>query len=221
MAKHNIKYVVFGLLNDQGKLITGDQGLSQNGIYIADHAGEGATKADYSDVEANGDPKYANGAVKRMSYGKSQVKLALTMLDMDFATKQKIKGWVSDKNNGWTQHFPKPHVAVLTVAEAFDGDYIIEALANAETVEAASSNSTDTNSSADSDDSLTLNGLDPLDKTKFADAVDPTKNVPYKIWKSATENNPKIYAEVFPGYDATGSSEPVAQPAEQVTKSED
>ncbi|WEV36215.1 phage tail protein [Lactobacillus sp. ESL0677] len=206
MAKHNIRYSVYGILDDSGKLVIGDKGLSESGIYIADHPGEGATQANYTGVEAAGEQKYANGQVKRVAYGKPNIQLALTMLDMDFAVKQKIKGWVSDGKGGWTQHLPKPHIAILTMADGFDGTDIVEALANTEVIEPNSNNATDTTTSADDNDELTVQAKEPLDKTKFVDPLDKTKNLPYKIWSSSDSKYDynEILKEVFPGYQAVG-----------------
>ena len=214
MSKHNIVKATFALLDDNGDLIKdATKGLSTDGIYVADHNGEGFSQINVSAIEAAGTPGWGNGQIKRTAYGKSMPTLALTALDLDFKINQMLKGFTQNPNTGaWVRQLPKPHVAMIAESQSLDGDIsIYECFNNIEFVEEASNNSTDTNSEAAYSTALNGTVLTPLKPDIFLAANGVQQ--PYMIAKSndANFNLDKLMAETFGGYTkpasgATGSA---------------
>uniref|UniRef100_A0A837NKF3 Phage tail protein n=1 Tax=Lactiplantibacillus plantarum 2025 TaxID=1385856 RepID=A0A837NKF3_LACPN len=208
MSKHNIVKATFALLDDNGDLIKdATKGLSADGIYVADHSGEGFSQINVSAIEAAGVAGWGNGKVKRTAFGKSMPTLALTALDLDFKINQMLKGFTQNANTGaWVRQLPKPHVAMIAESQSLDGDIsIYECFNNIEFVEEASNNSTDTNNEAAY--STVLNGtvLTPLKPNIFLAANGVQQ--PYMIAKSNDDkfDLDKLYAEVFGGYTKSTS----------------
>ncbi|CAJ1228280.1 phage tail protein [Lactiplantibacillus xiangfangensis] len=208
MSKHNIVKATFTLLDDNGDLIKdATKGLSADGIYVADHQGEGFSQINVTAIEAAGTPGWGNGQIKRTAYGKSMPTLALTALDLDFKINQMLKGYTQNTNTGaWVRQLPKPHVAMIAESQSLDGDIsIYECFNNIEFVEEASNNSTDTNNEAAY--STVLNGtvLTPLKSDIFLAANGVQQ--PYMIAKSNDANFSldKLMAETFGGYTKPAS----------------
>lgn len=208
MSKHNIVKATFALLDDNGDLIKdATKGLSADGIYVADHQGEGFSQINVTAIEAAGTPSWGNGQIKRTAYGKSMPTLALTALDLDFKINQMLKGYTQNTNTGaWVRQLPKPHVAMIAESQSLDGDIsIYECFNNIEFVEEASNNSTDTNNEAAY--STVLNGtvLTPLKSDIFLAANGVQQ--PYMIAKSNDANFSldKLMAETFGGYTKPAS----------------
>ncbi|ARK33967.1 phage tail protein [Lactiplantibacillus plantarum] len=203
MSKHNIVKATFALLDDNGDLIKdATKGLSADGIYVADHNGEGFSQINVTAIEAAGTPGWGNGQIKRTAYGKSMPTLALTALDLDFKINQMLKGYTQSANTGaWVRQLPKPHVAMIAESQSLDGDIsIYECFNNIEFVEEASNNGTDTNSQVAY--STVLNGsvLAPLKPNIFLAANGVQQ--PYMIAKSTDTGFDlnKLMAETFGGY---------------------
>ncbi|QHS19649.1 phage tail protein [Lactiplantibacillus plantarum] len=208
MSKHNIVKATFALLDDNGDLIKdATKGLSADGIYVADHQGEGFSQINVTAIEAAGTPGWGNGQIKRTAYGKSMPTLALTALDLDFKINQMLKGYTQNTNTGaWVRQLPKPHVAMIAESQSLDGDIsIYECFNNIEFVEETSNNSTDTNNEAAY--STVLNGtvLTPLKSDIFLAANGVQQ--PYMIAKSNDANFSldKLMAETFGGYTKPAS----------------
>ncbi|WP_436684532.1 phage tail protein [Lactiplantibacillus plantarum] len=206
MSKHNIVKATFALLDDNGDLIKDPtKGLSADGIYVADHQGEGFSQINVTAIEAAGVPGWGNGQVKRTAYGKSMPTLALTALDLDFKINQMLKGYTQSANTGaWVRQLPKPHVAMIAESQSLDGDIsIYECFNNIEFVEEASNNGTDTNSQVAY--STVLNGtvLAPLKPNIFLAANGVQQ--PYMIAKSTDTGFDlgKLMAETFGGYTSS------------------
>ncbi|KAF1282545.1 phage tail protein [Lactiplantibacillus plantarum] len=208
MSKHNIVKATFALLDDNGDLIKdATKGLSADGIYVADHNGEGFSQINVTAIEAAGTPGWGNGQIKRTAYGKSMPTLALTALDLDFKINQMLKGYTQSANSGaWVRQLPKPHVAMIAESQSLDGDIsIYECFNNIEFVEEASNNGTDTNSQVAY--STVLNGsvLAPLKPNIFLAANGVQQ--PYMIAKSTDTGFDlnKLMAETFGGYTPSTS----------------
>ncbi|WP_122551345.1 phage tail protein [Lactiplantibacillus plantarum] len=208
MSKHNIVKATFALLDDNGDLIKdATKGLSADGIYVADHNGEGFSQINVTAIEAAGTPGWGNGQIKRTAYGKSMPTLALTALDLDFKINQMLKGFTQSANTGaWVRQLPKPHVAMIAESQSLDGDIsIYECFNNIEFVEEASNNGTDTNSQVAY--STVLNGsvLAPLKPNIFLAANGVQQ--PYMIAKSTDTGFDlnKLMAETFGGYTPSTS----------------
>lgn len=215
MSKHNIVKATFALLDDNGDLIKdATKGLSTDGIYVADHQGEGFSQINVTAIEAAGAPGWGNGQIKRTAYGKSMPTLALTALDLDWKVNQMLKGFTQNATTGaWVRQLPKPHVAMIAESQSLDGDIsIYECFNNIEFVEEASNNSTDTNTQVAY--STVLNGtvLAPLKPDIFLAANGVQQ--PYMVAKSTDTgfDLAKLYAEVFGGYALNSTSTTTVKP---------
>ena len=211
MSKHNIVKATFALLDDNGDLIKDPtKGLSADGIYVADHQGEGFSQINVATIEAAGTPGWGNGQIKRTAYGKSMPTLTLTALDLDFKINQMLKGFTQNPNTGaWVRQLPKPHVAMIAESQSLDGDIsIYECFNNVEFVEEGSNNSTDTNSQVAYSTSLHGTVLAPLKPDIFLAANGVQQ--PYMIAKSNDTNFKldKLMAETFGGYHSSTSAVP-------------
>ena len=209
MSKHNIVKATFALLDDSGDLIKdATKGLSADGIYVADHTGEGFSQINVSAIESAGTPGWGNGQIKRTSYGKSMPTLALTALDLDWKINQMLKGFTQNAATGaWVRQLPKPHVAMIAESQSLDGDIsIYECFNNIEFVEEASNNSTDTNSEADYSTTLSGTVLSPLKSDIFLAANGVQQ--PYMVAKSTDTgfSLAKLYAQTFGGYVLSAST---------------
>lgn len=215
MSSHGIKDVTFALLDDEGKLIKGEDGLSTTGIYLADNPGEGFTAVNFTGLETEGTPQFANDKIKRTSYGQPEPKVALTALDLDPHVHFKLIGYVSDGKGGYIRHLPKPHVAMLVHSRSLDNTIdIYEGVANCEIVEEASNHSTDNTNETDADTTLSATILTPRDKNVFVDPKDPDTQAVYKYWLSTDTgfDLAAIYKEVFGGYSAVNNGPTPASP---------
>ena len=211
MSKHNIVKATFALLDDNGDLIKdATKGLSTDGIYVADHQGEGFSQINVATIEAAGTPGWGNGQIKRTAYGKSMPALTLTALDLDFKINQMLKGFTQSTNTGaWVRQLPKPHVAMIAESQSLDGNISIsECFNNIEFVEEASNNSTDTNNEVSYSTSLHGTVLAPLKPNIFLAANGVQQ--PYMIAKSNDTNFKldKLMAETFGGYTSSPSVVP-------------
>ncbi|XSE69248.1 phage tail protein [Lactiplantibacillus plantarum] len=209
MSKHNIVKATFALLDDNGDLIKdATKGLSADGIYVADHSGEGFSQINVTAIEAAGTPGWGNGQIKRTAYGKSMPTLALTALDLDFKINQMLKGFTQSANSGaWVRQLPKPHVAMIAESQSLDGDIsIYECFNNIEFVEEASNNGTDTNTQVAYSTALNGTVLAPLKPNIFLAANGVQQ--PYMIAKSTDTGFDlnKLMAETFGGYTPSTSS---------------
>ncbi|WP_338230603.1 phage tail protein [Lactiplantibacillus paraxiangfangensis] len=200
--RHNISRATIAQLDDTGKLLSGEKGLSTDGLYVIDHNEEGFATLNITGIEAAGVAVWLNGQLKHNSYGKSQPVIAMTGA-VDFEMKQKIKGFVKTKNGGWMRKLPKPHIAMIAESEGWDGEVYYECFANLDFIEEASNNSTDNNNEVDSMDTLNATANAPLSKDVFTDGI---TQEPYMIAMSDDDfDKDKLWGEVFGGYTAPAS----------------
>ncbi|MGK9299640.1 phage tail protein [Melissococcus plutonius] len=199
-----VDYVTVGLIDDQGKLIIGNKGVSADGILKIDGDGQGATTANITGLEENGQAQYANNKVKRISHGVQTPQVALTMLDMPFDVAQKLKGYVTDGKGGYVlSSDKKPHVAMLICSTGFDGERYYDTFANGELIEAAHNHGTNTNSNVDYNATYTYQALDPISDGVFVD--DRGVKRAYKQFSSIDDGftEAAMLAEVFGGYTSS------------------
>lgn len=135
-SSFGIDYVVFGIVDDAGKLITADNGVSETGIVLVDGDGEGATTANVTNIEVAGTEQWANNQVKRIAHGLSHPQVALTMLDLDLELTNKLLGYDMDKTGGAVlRNGSKPNVAMLIASRDFNDNYHYVGFANGEMIE--------------------------------------------------------------------------------------
>lgn len=208
---HGIDLVIFGLVDDDGQLITGeDKGLSKSGLYAPTMNYEGATIANWTGLEQNGTDQFANDQKKRRTVPSANPQCALTFLDIGWAQKNKITGYVQDATDGgWSLSTNKPHVAMLTVAKGLDGSKIYEGCAKGICIDPQHQHQTDNTTEVDADAAMTYSAEVP-DADVFK-TTDGTKT-PYRKWNSADtgfKGLDQVFAQVFPGFKGTASLDDV------------
>ena len=203
-SSFGIDYVVFGIVDDAGKLITADQGVSDTGIVLVDGDGEGATTANVTNIEAAGTEQYANNQVKRIAHGLSRPQVSLTMLDLDLELTNKLLGYDMDKTGGAVLRYgSKPNVAMLIASRDFNDNYHYIGFGNGEMIEPTSNHGTNNANETDANATFTYQALAPIPDGTFADANGSSQ--PMKIWNSglAGFDSAAMLKEVFGGYAGT------------------
>lgn len=203
-SSFGIDYVIFGITDDEGKLIASDSGVSSTGIVLVDGDGQGATTANVTNIEAAGTEQYANNQVKRIAHGLSRPQVALTMLDLDLELSNKLLGYDMDKTGGAVlRNGTKPNVAMLIASHDFNNNYHYLGFANGEMIEAAMNHGTNNANETDANATFTYQALAPIPDGTFADANGSSQ--PMKIWNSGLTgfDSATMLKEVFGGYAGT------------------
>lgn len=203
---HGIDLVTFGLVDDDGQLIKGKDGLSEDGLYSPKMNYEGASTANITGLEANGTAQFANNVKKRTSESQSSPQVALTFLDIGFVQYQKILGYEQDANDGgWSLKHPKPHVAMLLKSTGLDGSTVYEGFAKGTAIEPTKNHGTDTQNEVDSDAAITYEAETPdAEVFKTSDG----RKTPYRRWNTSDpsfKTYDAVLTQVFPGYTASTS----------------
>lgn len=203
-SSFGIEYVIFGITDDEGKLITSDSGVSSTGIVLVDGDGQGATTANVTNIEAAGTEQYANNQVKRIAHGLSRPQVALTMLDLDLELSNKMLGYDMDKTGGAVlRNGAKPNVAMLIASRDFNNNYHYLGFANGEMIEPTLNHGTNNANETDANATFTYQALAPIPDGTFADANGSSQ--PMKIWNSGLTgfDSAAMLKEVFGGYAGT------------------
>ena len=203
-SSFGIDYVVFGIVDDAGKLITADKGVSDTGIVLVDGDGQGATTANVTNIEAAGTEQYANNQVKRIAHGLSRPQVALTMLDLDLELTNKLLGYDMDNTGGAVlRNGSKPNVAMLIASHDFNNNYHYLGFANGEMIEPNLNHGTNNVNETDANATFTYQALAPIPDGIFADANGSSQ--PMKIWNSGLTgfDSAAMLKEVFGGYTGT------------------
>ncbi|MCD5446170.1 phage tail protein [Lactobacillus delbrueckii] len=200
-SSFGIDYVVFGIVDDAGKLLTAENGVSTTGIVLVDGDGQGATTANVTNIEAAGTEQYANNQVKRIAHGLSRPQVALTMLDLDLELSNKMLGYDTDKTGGAVlRNGAKPNVAMLIASRDFNNNYHYLGFANGEMIETAMNHGTNNANETDANATFTYQALAPIPDGIFTDANGSSQ--PMKIWNSGLTgfDSAAMLKEVFGGY---------------------
>lgn len=203
MAIVGLKMVTLALVNPKTQqIITGEQGLSTNGILEVDSSMLGTKTANISNMEGQATKISGNNAVQDVLIAPGSPTVALDFNNLDFEVKQKLLGFVSDKKGGYTMSGDKPHVAMLIETETLDRkNSIYFGFANGIMQENAQNIATDTDTAQTrNDDNMTYNAL----------AAKNFNGEPLKKYYSGANGFQKtdMLKEVFGGYTGTqGSSQ--------------
>ncbi|WKF86024.1 phage tail protein [Lacticaseibacillus pantheris] len=209
MAVVGVKLVTLGLVDDNQKLIVGDDGLSENGLYQITSADLGTKSANITGLSGTNTIIYGNNVPQDVSRGSASPSVALDINNLAFAIKQKVKGFVSDNAGGWTDQQLQAHVAMLVQSQSIDRkNNVYFGFGNGLVSETEVNLQTDTTTQTRVDDALTYTALDTI---AFG-------NVPYKIYTDyeTNFNEATMLSEVFGGYTAgqqTGAGSGATTPA--------
>ena len=198
MAIVGLKMVTLALVNPKTQqIITGEQGLSTNGILEVDSSMLGTKTANISNMEGQATKISGNNAVQDVLIAPGSPTVALDFNNLDFEIKQKLLGFKSDSKGGYVMQGDKPHVALLIETETLDRkNSIYFGFANGIMQENAQNVATDTDTAQTrNDDNMTYNALS-------AKAFD---GEPLKKYYSGASGfqEADMLKEVFGGYTAT------------------
>lgn len=194
MATVGLYQIQLALVDQYQKLISGTgAGLGTDGIYTVDHKDLGTKTANITGLSGTIAKIYGNDNVQDVTVGTSEPSVALDINNLDFTTKQQIKGFVSDSKGGYVDENLKAHVALLITTRTIDRlHFVYYGFGDGIMTETAANIQTDQASEERVDDSLTYTALST---TAF-------DGQPYKIYSDLDSKFDKanMYKEVFGGY---------------------
>lgn len=198
MAIVGLKMVTLALVNPKTQqIITGEQGLSTNGILEVDSSMLGTKTANISNIEGQATKIPGNNAVQDVLIAPGSPTVALDFNNLDFEVKQKLLGFKSDTKGGYVMQGDKPHVAMLIETETLDrANSVYFGFANGIMQENAQNIATDTDTAQTrNDDNMTYNAL----------AAKNFNGEPLKKYYSGASGFEKnnMLKEVFGGYTPT------------------
>ena len=201
MAIVGLKMVTLALVNPKTQqIITGEQGLSTNGILEVDSSMLGTKTANISNIEGQATKIPGNNAVQDVLIAPGSPTVALDFNNLDFEVKQKLLGFKSDTKGGYVMQGDKPHVAMLIETETLDrANSVYFGFANGIMQENAQNIATDTDTAQTrNDDNMTYNAL----------AAKNFNGEPLKKYYSGASGFEKtnMLKEVFGGYTGTQGS---------------
>ena len=202
-SSHGIDLVTFALLNSQtGNILTGaENGLTKNVLAPIYQGEQGATNAEYQNIEREGTKVYANNVPKRVTRPTQAPTANLTFLDIAWDILNKLTGYEQGDDGGYSlASGAKPYFAMLTRSTFLDGSALYEAFACATAILPTNQHQTDNDSEQDANIALTVDAYQPINPGVFK--LTSGKQAPYRRWNSM---DPKFDAEkmmqqVFPGY---------------------
>lgn len=194
MAIVGLKMVTFALIDPTTQqILTGDAGLSTDGLYQVDTKDMGSKTANITGLVGSSTKRYGNNVSQQVTYGAPAPSIAYDSLNLDFDVKQKIKGFVSDSKGGWTPADPA-HIAMLIETQSLSGNSIYFGFGNCMAVESEANVQTNDDNKQIVDDTLTISALDCI----------AFNHNPFKLYNSADTgfDEPTMLKEVFGGYVA-------------------
>ena len=197
MAIVGLKMVTLALVNPKTQqIITGEQGLSTNGIVEVGAEMLGTKTANISNMEGQATKISGNNAVQDVLIAPGSPTVALDFNNLDFEIKQKLLGFKSDTKGGYVMQGDKPHVAMLIESETLDrAKSVYFGFANGIMQENAQNVATDTDTAQTrNDDNMTYNAL----------SAKAFNGEPLKKYYSGAEGfqEANMLKEVFGGYTA-------------------
>ena len=198
MAIVGLKMVTLALVNPKTQqIITGEQGLSTNGILEVGSSMLGTKTANISNMEGQATKISGNNAVQDVLIAPGSPTVALDFNNLDFEIKQKLLGFKSDSKGGYVMQGDKPHVAMLIETETLDrANSVYFGFANGIMQENAQNIATDTDTAQTrNDDNMTYNAL-----SAKAFGGEPLKK--YYSGASGFQKDTML-KEVFSGYTTT------------------
>ncbi|KAF0339776.1 phage tail protein [Pediococcus acidilactici] len=195
MATVGLKLVTLALKNSEtGKILTGEDGLSENGLLPVTTQMWGTKTANITNIQEKGAIQYGNNVGVFVSTPKGAPQVALDFNKLPFEVTQKIVGRKQDPDTGsWIESGKHPSVAMLIESESIDRmNKVYYGFGNGTMTQASINNGTDTNAETMSTDNLTYQALSTPEfdgeiLAMYSDA-------------STAFNEAKMMQQVFAGY---------------------
>lgn len=190
MAIAGLKLITLALRDKEtGALLTGEAGLSENGLFPVTTKMLGAKSANISNISAKGTAVYGNNTKVDQTQAKGEPSVGLDLNDLPFNIKQKLLGRISDGKGGYLQG-DHPRVALTVETQNIKRtNSVFFGFGNGEVSETAANIQTDTNKEERVDDELTF--------TSFG--VEEWNNEAMKVYSDIDEQFDKtsMEADVF------------------------
>lgn len=162
MATVGLKLVTLALKNSEtGKVLTGEDGLSENGLLPITTQMWGTKTANITNIQEAGSIQYGNNVGTFVSTPKGSPQVALDFNKLPFEVTQKIVGRKQDPDTGaWIESGKHPSVAMLIESESIDRmNKVYYGFGNGSMTQASINNGTDTNAETMETDALTYQAL--------------------------------------------------------------
>ncbi len=202
MATVGLKLVTLALKNEAGQIITGEQGLSENGLLPVTTQMWGTKTANITNIQSTGTINYGNNVAVFVSTPKGAPQVALDFNKLPFEVTQKLVGRAKDAKTGaWIETGKHPSVALLIESQSIDRLHrVFYGFGNGTMTQASVNNGTDTNAETMATDALTYQALSTpeFDGEMLAMYSDV----------STEFNEGKMMEQVFKGYKATSTVVP-------------
>ena len=162
MATVGLKLVTLALKDSEtGKVLTGEDGLSENGLLPVTTQMWGTKTANITNIQEAGSIQYGNNVAVFVSTPKGAPQVALDFNKLPFEVTQKIVGRKQDPDTGaWIETGKHPSVAMLIESESIDRmNKVYYGFGNGSMTQASINNGTDTNAETMATDALTYQAL--------------------------------------------------------------
>lgn len=195
-----LKKSYLGLIDKAtGKILTGENGLTTDGLYMSNPKDLGTASANITNIAAAGTQKFGDNGLVDVVSSKSFPQVAAVWNNLPFAIKAKIKGEESDGKGGYVQSQDLPQVALIIESESIDHSHsIFYAFGNGQVTETALNIQTDNAAQNRVEDTLTYQSM----------AFEAWNNQGMKIFNAADTGFDKtaMLKEVMGGYTASAPS---------------
>lgn len=202
MATVGLKLVTLALKDSEtGKVLTGENGLSENGLLPITTQMWGTKTANITNIQAAGTIQYGNNVGVFVSTPKGAPQVALDFNKLPFEVTQKIVGRKQDPNTGaWIESGKHPSIAMLIESESIDRmNKVYYGFGNGSMTQASINNGTDTNAETMATDALTYQALSTPEFN--GEMLAMYSDV------STTFDETKMMQQVFAGYVAPASKQ--------------
>lgn len=162
MATVGLKLVTLALKDSEtGKILTGENGLSENGLLPVTTKMWGTKTANITNIQAAGTIQYGNNTAVFVSTPKGAPQVSLDFNNLPFEVTQKLVGRVKDATTGaWIESGKRPSVALLIESQSIDRLHrVFYGFGNGTLTQASANNGTDTNADTLATDALTYQAL--------------------------------------------------------------
>ena len=203
MATVGLKLVTLALKDSEtGKILTGEDGLSENGLLPITTQMWGTKTANITNIQEAGSIQYGNNVGVFVSTPKGSPQVALDFNKLPFEVTQKLVGRTKDANTGaWIESGKHPSVALLIESQSIDRLHrVFYGFGNGTLTQASINNGTDTNAETMATDALTYQALSTPEFNGEMLAMYSDVSTEFK--------EDKMMGQVFAGYKATETVTP-------------
>lgn len=208
MLLHGIKKAWVALKSQDGKnLLTGDNGLSQNGIYELDRNVLGVASAEIKGLDGSKLEKVAGNNIVQFSYAdplNPQVTISVNSLPLEILAK--LVG-MEKQGTGWQMADTKPIGSFIVQAPSMTtNDFVYFAFPSGNFLMGDKKLDTDTDSKK----------TPVTDQMTFAAIDDPNINDLYRMYSTQDANwksEDDMFKELFPDYTSAASTTPTSNSA--------